>query len=129
MTDTISAIRRFFDSYKDCYDRLDATGAAAHHATPSFVVNRGDVVVIEADSVASYFDSVFAENGAEGEHFWEIAEFDAVELASNGAIVTVRWIAKRPDGSPLWRSRASYMVADDGEGWLIWGNMVHQPKQ
>ena len=47
MTETESAIREFFDSYNDCYNRLDTPGAAAHHGTPSFVVNRGEVVRID----------------------------------------------------------------------------------
>ena len=91
------------------------------------VVHLNRTVHLNDDTKLDYFNSVFSENAAESEHVWEVAEFTMNQLASNGAIVTVRWIARRPDGSILWTSRASYMVADDGNGWLIWGNMVHTP--
>lgn len=119
--------RRFFDSYADCYDRLDSACAAAHHGTPSFVVNRGEIVRVDAESILDYFDSVFSENATAGDHDWEVADLDVRRLASNGAVATVGWIARRPDGSTLWTSRATYMLADDGEGWSIWGDIVHSP--
>lgn len=125
MTETESEIRRFFGSYTACYNRLDARCAAAHHADPSFVANRGQVVRINADTMFDYFDAVFSENAAEGEHVWEVAALDMNQMAPNGAVVTVDWIARRPDGSILWTSRATYMLADDGTGWSIWGDIVH----
>jgi hypothetical protein len=124
MTEAESAIRQFFDSYGDSYDRLDAVGAAAHHGTPSFIVHRGEVIHMNDDTKVDYFRSVFSENAAEGEHFWEIADLKIDQLAPNGAVVELHWIARRPNGSILWVSRPTYMVADAGTGWLIWGDIA-----
>ena len=64
-------------------------------------------------------------NAAEGEHIWEIARLDLQQPAPNGAIVTVHWIARRPEGTILWDFLDSYIVADDGTGWSILGDIVH----
>ena len=124
MTKVETEIRMFIESYGDSYDRLDAEAAAAHHGTPSFIVHRGEIVHMNDDTKVDYFRSVFSENAAEGEHFWEIAGLKIDQLAPNGAVVKVHWIARRPDESILWDSRPTYMVADDGNGWLIWGDIA-----
>ena len=40
-------------------------------------------------------------------------------------MITVRWIARRPDQSVLWGFRDSYLVADDDGRWKILGDVVH----
>lgn len=118
-------IRELFNTYRDCFNRLDGRGAAAHYTTPSFVVKAGSVVRIDAQTKVGYFDSLVSGNASEGEHVWEIAGLDILQPAPNGAIVTVHWIARRPDRSILWDFLDSYIVADDGSGWLIQGDIVH----
>lgn len=125
MTETESTIRRMFNAYRDCFNRLDGPGAASHYAAPSFVVKNGGVVRFDSDTKNDYFASLMSGNAAEGDHVWEIAELAMNQLASNGAIVTVHWIARRPDGSVLWDFMDSYIVAEEAGGWLILGDIVH----
>lgn len=123
MTEAESAIRQLFDVYLDGYNRLDAEGLAALHATPSFIVHRGEVLVMDDETKLPYHETILAENAAEGEHLWEMADFELDQVTSNGAVVKIHWIARRPDGSLLWEDRPAYMVADNGSGWLIWANI------
>ena len=130
MNEAETTIRRMFEAYRDCFNRLDGPGASSHYAAPSFVVKNGGVVRIDLDTKNDYFDSLMARNAAEGDHVWEIAELEVNLPATNGGIVTVRWIARRPDGSVLWDFFDTYVVADDGQGqgWLILGDIVHSPE-
>ena len=63
--------------------------------------------------------------GQEGDHKWEIAEFEVTRPAVNGAIVTVRWVARRPDDSSIWDFKDTYFLANTTHGWRILGDMVH----
>lgn len=118
-----AAIRQLFESYREVYDHLDPVAAANHHGTPSFIVHRGEIVHLNNDTAVNYFKDVFAANAVE-DHYWEIADLTIDMLAPNGAVVNVHWHARRPDGSILWDSRPTYMVANDGNGWLIWGDIA-----
>jgi hypothetical protein len=123
MTETEAAIRDLFDAYLDCYNRLDAQGLADLHASPTVIIHRGEVLVLNDENKLSYHQAILAENAAEGEHLWELAASEIDLVAPNGASAKLHWIARRPDGSLLWEDRPAYMVADNGSGWLIWGNI------
>lgn len=124
-TEAEAIIRRLFDAYRDCFNLLDAPGAGSHYAAPSFVVKNGGVVRIAPETKNDYFGSLMSGNATEDHHVWEVAELEVDQPAANGAIVTVRWIARRPDGAVLWDFRDTYIAADEGEGWLILGDIVH----
>jgi ketosteroid isomerase-like protein len=123
MADAKIAIRQMFETYRDCYDRLDARALADLHGSPCIVVHRGDVLVLNDENKISYHEDILAENAAEGEHVWEMAACEVELVAPNGATAKLHWVAKRPDGSVLWEDRPAYVVADDGDGWLIWSNI------
>ena len=118
-------LRRLFDGYMDCFDRLDGPGAAAYYSAPSFVVKNGSVTRFGSSEKADYFSALMEANAAEGEHRWEIADFEVALPAANGAIVTVRWVAQRPSGSVIWDFKDTYFLADTAHGWRILGDMVH----
>jgi len=118
-------LRRLFDGYMGCFDRLDGPGAASYYSAPSFVVKSGGVTRFDPDEKVGYFSALMDSNAEAGEHLWEIAEFRVDQLASNGAIVNVRWIARRPDRSVIWDFWDTYVMGDDGDGWSILGDIVH----
>ena len=118
-------LRDLFERYKDCFDRLDGPAAAAYYSAPSFVVKNGGITRFGPDEKSDYFSALMDSNAEAGQHFWEIAEFKADQLASNGAIVSVRWIARRSDRSVLWDFWDTYVVGDEGQGWSILGDIVH----
>lgn len=118
-------LRRLFDDYKQCFDRLDGPGAAAHYSAPSFVVKEGSVTRFWSSEKQDYFAALMEANGAEGDHRWEIVEFAVTRPAVNGAIVTVRWVARRPDDSIIWDFEDTYFLVNTTHGWRILGDMVH----
>jgi hypothetical protein len=46
-------------------------------------------------------------------------------LGRDAAMITVRWIAHRPDRSVLWDFLDSYLVAIEDGRWRILGDVVH----
>jgi hypothetical protein len=47
------------------------------------------------------------------------------QLGSDAALVTVRWIARRPYQSLLWDFPDSYLLALEEGQWRILGDLVH----
>ena len=123
MTDAEAAIRELFQAYLDFYNRLEPEALAALHATPSSIVHRGQVLIMDDETKVPYHKSILAENAAAGDHVWEMADLKIDQVAPNGAVAKLHWIARRPDGSVLWEDRPAYVVADDGNGWRIWSNI------
>lgn len=119
------AIREFFDGYMECFDRLDGSAAAAYYSAPAFVVKNGGVTRFEAHEKVHYFSSLMESNAAADVDRWEIADFSVARPATNGAIATVRWIARGPDGSVIWDFEDTYVLGDSGNGWRILGDIVH----
>lgn len=122
-SDAEAAVRELFARYLDAYNEHDAEALAALHATPSLIVHRGEVLVMDDETNLPYQRSILAENEAEGDHVWEMADLTTDVVAANGAIAKLHWVARRPDGTVLWEDRPAYMVADDGSGWLVLGNI------
>jgi hypothetical protein len=46
-------------------------------------------------------------------------------LGSDATLVTVRWIARRPNQSLLWDFLDSYLLALEDGQWRILGDVVH----
>jgi hypothetical protein len=44
---------------------------------------------------------------------------------SDAAMITVRWMVRRPDQSLLWDFLDSYLVAIEDGRWRILGDVVH----
>ncbi len=109
----------------ECFDLLDGESAASYYSAPSFVVKNGDINRFDEAEKWGYFSDLMTSNAEAGEHSWEIAEFAVDKLAANGAVVSVRWTARQPDRSVIWDFRDTYIVGDDGDGWRIFGDIVH----
>ena len=118
-------LRRLFDDYMKCFDRLDGPGAAAHYSARSFVVKDRNVTRFGSSEKQDYFAALMEADATEGDHKWQIAEFSVTRPAVNGAIVTVRWVARRPDDSIIWDFKDTYFLANTTHGWRILGDMVH----
>lgn len=96
------------------------------YATPCFVVKGGQVLRHQDEAAKrGYFADLLAGNRREGPHTWSIAELDARPLGRDAAMVTVRWVCRRPDGSTIWDFVDSYLVAFEQGRWRILGDVVH----
>ncbi len=89
-------LRSLFDGYMECFNRLDGPEAAFYYSAPSFVVKNGGVTRFAPEEKVDYFSSLITANAAEGEHRWEIVDFEATRPSAVAAIVTVRWVGRRP---------------------------------
>ena len=122
---TSSELRQLFDGYMECFGRLDGSAAAAYYAAPAFVVKNGDVIRFGSEEKVEYFSSLMEANASAGPHRWEFADFTVATPSINGAIVTVHWVARRSNDSVLWDFEDTYVLGNEGEGWFILGDIVH----
>ena len=67
------------------------------------------------------FAELLASNNQEGSHTWSIGDLKLQRLGSDATLVTVRWIARRPDQSLLWDFLDSYLLALEDGQWRILG--------
>ena len=123
MKDAEAAIDSLFQAYLRGYNDLDARALVALHGSPCVVVHRGRVFTLTGENSLRYHEGILAENASEGDHVWEMADIRVDLVVPNGATAKLHWIARRPDGTVLWEDRPAYVVADDGNGWLIWSNI------
>jgi len=75
------------------------------------------------DDVAKrrYFAELLASNNQEGPHTWSIGDLKLQRLGFDATLVTVGWIARRPDQSLLWDFLDSYLLALEDGQWRILG--------
>jgi len=117
---------RFMAAYAEAWTTGDLDGILGAYATPCFVVKDGRVLRQEDEAAkARYFGDLLAANRREGPHAWTIGQLDPRPLGSDAAMVTVRWLCRRPDGSTLSEFLDSYLLAAERGRWRILGDVVH----
>jgi ketosteroid isomerase-like protein len=116
----------FIASYAEAWNSRDLDRIVGAYATPCFVV-KGGQVLRHRDEPAKrrYFGELLAGNQREGPHTWSVSDLDPRPLGRDAAMVTVRWVCHRPDGSVLWEFLDSYLLAADEGHWHILGDVVH----
>lgn len=96
------------------------------YTTPCFVVKGGHVLRHNDEAAKrQYFAELLASNNQQGPHAWSIGDLKPRQLGSDAALLTVRWIARRPDQSLLWDFFDSYLLALEEGQWRILGDVVH----
>ena len=119
-------LARFMASYAEAWNTGDLDGIVGAYATPCFVVKEGRVLRQQDEPAERrYFGDLLAGNQRQGPHSWAIAELDPRPLGRDAALVTVRWVCRRPDGSTIWEFLDSYLLAPDKGQWRILGDVVH----
>jgi hypothetical protein len=119
-------LARFLEAYTDSWNAGDLDGIVGAYATPCFVVKDGRVLRHEDEAGKHrYFGDLLAGNRRQGPHTWSIAELDPRPLGRDAAMVTVRWVCRRPDGSTIWEFLDSYLLAGERGRWRILGDVVH----
>lgn len=122
----MAELAQFMGSYAEAWNRGDLDLIVGAYATPCFVVKGGQVLRHQDEAAKrGYFADLLAGNRREGPHTWSIAELDARPLGRDAAMVTVRWVCRRPDGSTIWDFVDSYLVAFEQGRWRILSDVVH----
>jgi hypothetical protein len=65
-------------------------------------------------------------NHRQGTHAWSIGDLQVRRLGRDAAMVTVRWICRRPDGSTIWEFLDSSPAGPEQDRWRILGDVVHE---
>jgi hypothetical protein len=117
----------FLRWYQRAWNGLDLDRILAAYATPCFVV-KGGCVLHHADPAAKarYFTELLDGNRRQGPHRWDLGDLEERPLGGDGALVTVCWTCRRPDGSTIWEFLDSYLLAADRGRWWIIGDAVHE---
>jgi hypothetical protein len=114
----------FIGAYAEAWNSGDLHGIVGAYATPCVVVKDG--WVLRHDDVAAkhrYFGDLLASNRREGQHTWSVAELEPRPLGRDAAMVTVRWVCRRPDDSVIWDFLDSYRsppTRAGGASWATW---------
>ena len=120
------ALRAFLDSYCDAWNREDLGAILDAYHVPSFTYKYGALhAFLDAESRRAYVVDFIEENRREGPATWEILSFAATDLGLNSALVTTRWVFRRPDGSAVWDFVDSYNVCRFEGGWKFLVRTLH----
>jgi hypothetical protein len=113
--------------YQEAWNDRDLERILDAYATPCFVA-KGGRVLHHRDQAgkARYFGDLLAGNRRQGPHRWELGDVDLRPLGRDGALATVRWTCRRPDGSVIWEFPDSYLLAGERGRWWIVGDVVHE---
>src|SRR5262245_42926893 len=99
-------LRRFFESYRDAFNRLDAAAISGHFCLPSMIATRaGTTVWTDADQILANMVALCAHYRA---HDFVSAAFEPrafVDQPPDHAVVDVEWTIERDAGRPASRFR------------------------
>jgi hypothetical protein len=120
----------FLGWYQRAWNDLDLDRILAAYATRCFVVKGGRVLHHRDDAAkARYFADLLDGNRRQGPHRWDLSDLEQRPLGRDGALVTVSWTCRRPDGSAIWEFLDSYLLAGERGRWWIVGDVVHEEPQ
>jgi hypothetical protein len=95
--------RAYMDAYCDAWNREDLDAIIDSYHLPCFIYKPGALyALLDAESKRKYFAGFVEVNRNEGPARWEMPTFSLIELGRSSALVTARWIFRRPDGTVVW---------------------------
>jgi len=109
----------FFDSYRDAFNRLDASGVARHFHVPSMLISgQGRVVWSTHDDVLANMEALTAHYRADG---FDHATFQprAVLAVRDNPVVDIAWTIERTSGLSPRRFGTAYNLQRTPGGWLV----------
>jgi ketosteroid isomerase-like protein len=107
--DATNVLTAFVNDYTAAWNSGDVAAIVDAYATPCFVVKGGRVLRHnDQEAKRRYFEELVS-NQVHGPHVWSIGNLDMHPLGRDAAMITVRWIARRPDqycsgtfSIPIW---------------------------
>ena len=118
--------RALMDSYCDAWNREDVDAILDVYQVPSFTYKEGKLhTFVDLDSRREYVADFIEVNRKEGPATWEIVSFAVTHLGRNGALITTRWVFRRPDSSVVWDFVDSYLLCRFEGGWKFLVRTLH----
>jgi len=122
------AIGRMFDGYVQAFQTLEPRSVAFYcHVPCVFIAPQGVRVMTSPSEVESLLAAMMSALQRRGYGRSEIADMSVNRVSNSGAVVSVRRIRYRTDGSELERLGETYMLREVDRDWKIVAAMVHDP--
>jgi uncharacterized protein DUF4440 len=119
-------LRTFIDRYCDAWNREDLGAILQAYHVPSFTYKYGTLHSFsDAESRRDYVAGFIAENRRVGPATWEMVSVAVTDLGRNSALVTARWVFRRPDGTVVWDFVDSYNLCRFDGQWRILVRTLH----
>jgi hypothetical protein len=115
-------------AYMDAWNQADLDRICDAYHVPALIYKRGRVVAIPDEAAKrTYFGELLGRTRPEleGGARWERPTCRATSLGRDSAMVTVRWILRRHDGSVLEDYLDSYHLIRIAGRWAFLGDTVH----
>jgi hypothetical protein len=121
------AFDRFMSLYGAAFDAYDLETIMEYYNTPCFIYKDGSAIFLpDASHKRDYFQDLLRRLRAAEVHHSDMPSLAVTMLGASSAVVTVRWVSKKEDGSVVWDFFDSYYLARFGEEWKFLGDSVHE---
>jgi Domain of unknown function (DUF4440) len=128
MTSDKEEIVRMFNAYVETFQKLEPRSAATYLNAPCiFVAPQGVRVMISAADIEALLAGIMAQLKAADYSRSAIDDMRVSRMSDHNALVSVRRIRYRSDGSELQQLGETYTLLKVGENWKIVSAMVHDP--
>ncbi len=118
-----SSVEHFLDAYRAGFEAFDVEAIADLFSYPCQITgDTGEVIVTTVDIREAWvpqIDRLVAGYRKIGVRTAEVLELHVTELTPRLSQVTVAWALADEDGKPIYDFRASYTLADRGDGLRI----------
>jgi hypothetical protein len=113
-------LRRFFELYRDAFNRLDPEAIARLFSVPSMITSPlGSVVWNEAGQIHANMVALCERYRSHGFAAAEFAARDLIEQPPDHAVVDLEWTIHRSGGRPSRSFRTGYNLRREPQGWRI----------
>ena len=124
---SVEFFKDFMKKYGDAWDNYDLQTILNYYHTPCFIFKSGMLFAnLTEETKLQYFQDLLASYRQQEYSYAEIHNFDLKVMGPESALVTVRWICKRPDGSIAFDYRDSYHLIHIDGMWKILGDTVYE---
>jgi hypothetical protein len=122
-----SVLRALMEGYCDAWNREDLEAILDSWHVPNFSYRDRNVEVFldakaNRDDVAGWL----AVNRSEGPATWELSILSVTELGLTSALITSRWVFRRPDGSAVWDFVDSHHLCQLDGRWKFLDRTLHE---
>jgi ketosteroid isomerase-like protein len=117
---------RFFDSYRDAFNRADAAAVCAHYALPCvFSQGSSPTVFASARELLNNNERLIGAYRDDGFERAEHGEPVLLPLGDDHAVADLPWTLIRKAPKPPLRFRTAYSLRRQDGGWRIWAVAVY----
>lgn len=118
--------RAYMGTYCEAWNREDLDAIVETYHLPCFIYRSGTLhALLDAESKRNYFGGWIEVNRNEGPATWEMLTFSLTGLGRNSALVTARWVFRRPDGSLIWDFVDSHHFCRFDGRWKFLDRTLH----